>query len=209
MEISKNIEIIENFNLVSYPLILIDNKKNIVWCNKKADSLINKKQLNDWLTVFDNSLDKKIVKIDNNCYELEVSPIVIESKNYLVLNLFHISNNKKIFELLSEQLSEAILICNDKITYTNTALENLLGYNKEYLIEKSFTDLLDDENKKILNKNLEYLFKYKKSQIEFILSIEEKNGKRIWISVRTKYIIENDVPLYINVITNISSKKTQ
>lgn len=209
MEILKNIEIIENFNLLSYPLILIDNKKNIVWCNKKADSLIDKKQLIDWLTVFENSLDKKIVKIDNNCYELEILPIVIESKNYLVLNLFYISDNKKIFDLLSEQLTEAILICNDKITYTNTALENLLGYNKEYLIGKNFSDLLDDENKAILNKNLEYLFKYKKNQIKFILSIEKKNAKRIWISVKTKYITENDVPFHINVISNISSKKTQ
>lgn len=209
MEILKNIEIIENFNFLSYPLILINNEKNIVWCNKKADFLINKKQLNDWLTVFDNSLDKKIVKIDNNCYELEVSPIVIESKNYIVLNLFYISDNKKIFELLSEQLTEAILICNDKITYTNTALENLLGYNKEYLIEKCFSDLLDDDNKVILNKNLEYLFKYNKNQIEFIVSIEKKNGKKIWISVSTKAILEGNVPLYINVINNISSKKIQ
>lgn len=209
MEISKNLEIIENFNLLSYPIILIDNEKKIVWCNEKTDSLINKNEWKNWLTVFNDSLNKKRIKINNSYYELNISTITIESKNFIVLSLFYISDNKQISELLSEQLTDAVLICNDKITYTNTAFENILDYNKEFFIGKRFNDLLDDDNKAILNKNLDYLTTYNKSKIDFILSIKKQNGKKIWISVKTKAIIENNTPLYISIIKNISSSKTE
>ncbi len=85
----------------------------------------------------------------------------------------------------------------------------MLGYSNKYLSDKSFNDLLDNENQVILKENLEYLISNKKKKVEFLLFIQRNNKSWIWINIVTKMVIEDNKKLYINLIKDITSIKVE
>ena len=219
MEILQISNFYEMFNTLSYPVVLVDEKNSILWINKKAKTLINETQLKEEINILEKNLNKKIIHINNTFYEINSSAIILKDKKYKSLSLFNISKrknleeklikSKKMFKLLSEQLPEAVLVSDEKIIYTNPAFEKMLAYSSKYLEDKTFYDLLDEKNKKLLKENLELLISSKKSQIEFLLSIKRKNNEEIWINIKTKAIFENEKTIYINVIKDITTSKIE
>lgn len=219
MEILQISNFYEMFNTLSYPVVLVDEKNSILWINKKAKTLTNETQLKEEIAILEKNLNKKIIYINNTFYEINTSAIILKDKKYKSLSLFNISKrknleeklikSKKMFKLLSEQLPEAVLVSDEKIIYTNPAFEKMLAYSSKYLEDKTFYDLLDEKNKKLLKENLELLISSKKSQIEFLLSIKRKNNEEIWINIKTKAIFENEKTIYINVIKDITTSKIE
>ena len=149
MKILKKINLYDGFNNLSYPLIVIDEKNEILWINKKAKSFIDLNELKKQVNLSSTNLKKKIVQLNDVFYEINLSSFTYESNKYKSLSLFNISRRKKLeeklrnsdkmFKLLSEQLPEAILVCEKKIIYTNPAFEKMLGYSNKYLSNKSFS----------------------------------------------------------------------
>jgi len=214
-----DIKSFETFNNLSYPIVILDDRSNIVWINKKAKSLISDIKIKELFKQIENKYDKKIVILNNIFYEINESNIKVQNLSLSILSFFNISkrkkleekliNSEKMFKSLSVQLPEAVLVCNEKIVYSNPAFEKMLGFSNKYFTSKSFYDLLDEENRILLKESLEYLISSKKSQIEFMLFIKRKNGDEIWIDVKTKAVIEEKNILYINVIKDVTSSKIE
>ena len=219
VNILKEIDTNDSLNRLSYPLCITDNQRNIVWVNEKFEQLISIKELKVNLDIIKINLSGNIILNNNIFYELQASNININKEKYKLISFFNISKRKnlenslltkqKMFESLSEELPEPILVCNEKIIYTNPAFEKLIGLSSRYLKGKSVFDLLDKNNKKILQDSLNSLIASHKKHVEFDVQIPKKNGQLIWVNVSIKAIYDSEDARFIYLLKDITKRKEE
>lgn len=219
IDILREIDTNDSLNRLSYPLCIIDNQKNIVWVNKKFEKSISIKEIKDNLNEFKANISEKIILNNEIFYELQASTITINKENYKLVSFFNISKRKKLekklltrqkmFESLTEELPEPILVCNEKIIYTNPAFEKLIGLSSRYLLGKSIFDLLDKKNKEILQDSLNSLIESHKKHIEFDVQIPKKNGNLIWVNVSIKAVYDSDETRFVYLLKDVTKRKEE
>lgn len=218
-------EYLKFINLLSYPVLIVDDNYVSQLANKKFMSLhkISTKtetKLED--AIIDESMveDEKYILEKKNkkmFFKLLSSQLLFKSKKFYLISLFDISKEhkeqeeilfkKRMFEKLSEHLPEGIMVCEDKINYSNLIFEKLSGYSAKELLSKKFVDLLEDYSKELFNENTKKLLLQKKSYTEQELQLLSKKKKTIWIRIKTSLIIVADKTYFLNVITDISKEK--
>jgi PAS domain S-box-containing protein len=95
----------------------------------------------------------------------------------------------------------------DKITYVNPRMTELLGYSSDELLDKYFTDLLFPEDLSYYQTN-QKLRKKGESSI-FELKLRSKSGKAIWFLISASPIFDDDGKLTgsFGMFTDITEKK--
>jgi PAS domain-containing protein len=177
MQLLLKTEYLKFINLLSYPVLIVDDNYVSQLANKKFMSLhkIRTKtetQLED--LIIDESMvekEKYILEIKNKkmIFKLLSSKLLFKSKQFYLISFFDVSKEheeheeilfkKRMFEKLSEHLPEGIMVCEDKINYSNPTFEKFSGYSSKELLTKKFVDLLEDYSKELFNANIK---KYKK-----------------------------------------------
>jgi len=206
-------------NVLGYPVIIVNNDDFPVYKNDKFNSLEKIK---------DNEIQDKIIssQIHNEYmstvnkkqlyFTLNKSSISIDNSEFTIVSFFNISIRKELvkkieskenlFNQLTEQLPQSIVLFSDKIIYVNKTFEKLLGLSEKLLINKSFMELLDFQDQDIFKDVLEKLSLSKKTQIETSLKIKKKSEETIWIKLIIKRIKDNEKYLFLAVISDISKE---
>ena len=220
-------EYFDFINLLSYPVLIIDSNYVPQLANKKflslheistkkisklKDIVVNDKIIKELEYILERK-DKKII------FKVISSEIVFKGEKFYIISLFDFSRKnkaydelffiKKMFENVSENLPEGILLYEDYITYSNPTFEKLSGYSGKELLLKKFVDLLEEFDKESFYINIEKLLLHRKSYIEQELQLVSKQEKNIWIRIKTSLIIDMDKTFFLNVITDISKKKLE
>ena len=219
VNILKEIDTNDSLNRLAYPLCITDNQRNIVWVNEKFEQNISNKELKANLNKVKIDVSGTIISNNNIFYELQSSNININKEEYKLISFFDISKRKnlenklltrqKMFESLTEELPEPILVCNERIIYTNPAFEKLIGLSSRYLQGKSVFDLLDKSNREILQDSLNSLIASHKKHIEFDVQIPKKNGQLIWVNVSIKAVYDSEEPRFIYLLKDVTKRKEE
>jgi len=209
---------IQNFiDILNYPVIVINKENFPIYKNKKFKTYEKKE---DFLIKQEiqssQKHDEYVIESDMNSihFKLSKSPIQIEHDEYIIVSFFDISVRKKLtkdlsakqnlFNQLTEQLPQSIILFDERIIYINKTFEKLIGYTEKEILDKTFIDLLDLSDQEIFLTVLEKLSSSRKTQIETSLKIQKKNLEIIWIRINIKRIKQNEKFIFLAVISDIS-----
>lgn len=111
---------------------------------------------------------------------------------------------RQLVELMQEGL--AVHDANNINTYVNDKLTEMLGYDREELIDKQITAFMDDNNAMIVNQNTS-LRRGESSKYEIVFT--HKNGHPVYTLIASTPIVDDDknVTGSFSVITDITEQK--
>jgi PAS domain S-box-containing protein len=164
-----------------------------------------------------NSPEKMEVKVGKKVYLTVFHPFYEEK--CVCISGFDISDQKGFKEKLresEEKYRNIVETANEgiyavdaeaKITYVNRKLTEMLGYSLEESIGRPMWNFLSEENKAIVELNLEKRRQGIDDVNEFI--IKRKDGSPIWTLVNAKPIFENDGKFMgtVCMLTDITERK--
>lgn len=218
---------IDLFSSIGYPVLILDSKSFPIWANQKFLSLheitladlpdgISQLSLQTLVTSHDYSLHTQDASYN---FLLIKSKIVFKSEKATLISFFDITkrvtlNNKliekqKMFESLSENLPEGIILYDQKILYSNPMIEKLLGFNGTELRSKTFDQLIQSEDLESYLLNIDKLNTQRKKVIKSTVKLHTKNKQDKWVDIKTSRIIQSDEIVYLNIITDISKEKLE
>lgn len=206
-------------NIYNYPVIITDEKYVVILENKKFTLLekSDKEEIAKKL-LHVSDLSEYVIRKNNKdiTFSLISSSISIENKEYFIISFFDISVRKKLikdlsakqslFNSLTEQLPEGIILFDEKIIYTNNTFEKLLGYTEKELHQINLLDLFESNESLLFKELLEKLSSKRKSKLETSLKINKKDSEELWVRLNIKRIKQNDKYLFLAVITDISKE---
>jgi diguanylate cyclase (GGDEF)-like protein/PAS domain S-box-containing protein len=209
---------IQNFiDILNYPVIIINKESFPIYKNKKFKSFEKKEDFLIKQEILGSlKYDEYVIESDMKSihFKLSKSPIQIEHDECIIVSFFDISVIKKLvkdlsakqnlFNQLTEQLPESIILFDERIIYINKTFEKLIGYTEKEILDKTFIDLLDLSDQEIFFTVLEKLSSSRKTQIETSLKIQKKNLDIIWIRINIKRIKQNEKFIFLAVISDIS-----
>ena len=95
-----------------------------------------------------------------------------------------------------------------KLTYVNNALCKMIGYSKEELIGKPFSDFFHPDNKQRIMQVFLSVFKNPKKHVELEHRVIHKNGHIVHVhSIPTAYIYKGQILGFNAIITDITKRK--
>ncbi len=115
------------------------------------------------------------------------------------------AKNNSIFKLLSEAVSEGLLVVNGEkvIVATNEKTDNMFGYHREELIDQPLGILIPDPYKKVHHEHVDVYFKTHRSRkmaIERCLFGERKNKEKFPIEVSLKPFTINETDYFLALV---------
>jgi len=215
-----SIEDLKKFiDIYIYPVIVVDKKSSLILANKvfkrieKSDEILLKDKILNILTSKEYIISNKKGK---SFFSLKFSNFTISEEEYTIISFFDITAKKKLlssiiekqnlFNSLTEQLPEGIVLFNENIIYTNNTFVQLLGYTQKELHQKVFLDIFESSEVELLKEILEQLSQSRKTKIETSLKLFKKNKTLIWVRIVIKRIKQNDNNLFLAVVTDISKE---
>jgi len=212
-------EIFTFINLLNYPVVVIDANNFPIYINKKFKIIeqIEKSQIQEKLIYSLTHNEYHIVLNEKQLYfNTNRSHIEIDNIDFTLISLFDISVRKKmlkdisakqdLFNQLTEQLPQSVILFDERIIYINKTFEKLTGYTEKSLLKFSFINLLHLQDQELFKDVLEKLSLGRKTQIETSLKIVKKNKEIIWIRLNIKRIKQNEKYLFLAVISDISKE---
>jgi PAS domain S-box-containing protein len=112
---------------------------------------------------------------------------------------------RNIVETANEGIS--IIDAEERITFVNKKVEDMIGYSSEELIGRSMWDFLSDESKAIVKKMLEKGWKNVNESFE--TKFIHKDGYPVWTHTNSKSLFDKDGKFFgtLNLHTDITRRK--
>jgi PAS domain S-box-containing protein len=112
---------------------------------------------------------------------------------------------RNIVETANEGIS--IIDAEERITFVNKKIEDMLGYSSEELIGRSMWDLLSNESKAIISQMIEK--GCKSANESFEIKLIRKDGYPIWMHTNSKSLFDKDGKFIgaLNLHTDITKRK--
>jgi len=112
---------------------------------------------------------------------------------------------RNIVETANEGIS--IIDAEERITFVNKKIEDMLGYSSEELIGRSMWDLLSNESKAIISQMIEK--GCKSANESFEIKLIRKDGHPIWMYTNSKSLFDKDGKFIgvLNLHTDITKRK--
>jgi two-component system cell cycle response regulator len=217
------IENLKNFiDIYSYPMIVANEKNYPILLN----SIFKRLDKSDYDSIqlnLNNALKTKEYIINRNnkniFYTLNFSKIIIKNNNYKIISFNDITVRKglmenlkekqNLFNSLTEQLPEGIVLFKNNIIYTNDTFENLVGDSSRNLQQKRFIELFGEAEQSIFKDNLKKLLISRKSTIENRMKLIKFDNSIVDVKVKIKRIRQNDKNLFLALITNVTKEINQ
>jgi PAS domain S-box-containing protein len=119
-----------------------------------------------------------------------------------------IRESEEKYRLLVENANEAIVVAQDGwLRFVNPAMTNIMGYSKEELFSKPFTEFIHSEDQNmVLQRHIKRL---KGEEIPSIypFRIITKDGEIKWVEINTVVITWEEKPATLNFLTDITERK--
>lgn len=130
---------------------------------------------------------KKTIENDNLFYDG-----ILEDMTFLKAKQQKLEENEQLYKKLFETAQEGIWVIdeNNKTTIVNKSMANMLEYEVDEMIGKTLFNFMDKEGQKIALKNIERRQQGIAEQHDF--EFITKNGKRIYTTIETAQITDND-----------------
>ena len=119
-------------------------------------------------------------------------------------------DNSSLYKLIIETANEGVWVidADNKTTFTNTKMNQILGYEKSEMLDKDLFYFMDDEGIEISNRNIEKRKKGISEVHEF--KFISKKGEVVWTEMNTSPILKEDKYLgALAMVTDITLKKKQ
>lgn len=229
---------LESFENICNPIVIIDEEYKIFYSNKNFNKIVKignnhyykGQHIGDYLVECNgvkNRIEKilnenKVIAIDKENFNLEVTPIIIDGTSYLMLNFLKIDNDEKQLDLHNEinnygisnaqvvgakQLSykalntiltsspNGIIVQNDrKIVFSNKKSKDILcGNIHENILGKNLFDIISFEEMDNIRINLEDINYDEYSSLSASQKkIVRKDGSYVYIEVSTMCFMEEE-----------------
>jgi PAS domain S-box-containing protein len=120
-----------------------------------------------------------------------------------------IRESEEKYRLLVDHANEAIIVAqNGWLKFANPAMTNIMGYSKEELLSKPFTEfILPEDRNMVLERHKKRL---KGEEIPHIYSfrIITKDGEIKWLEINAVVITWEEKPATLNFLTDITERKS-
>jgi diguanylate cyclase (GGDEF)-like protein/PAS domain S-box-containing protein len=209
---------IENFiNIYTYPVVVVD-KMNLPFLVNKKFTQIEKSDKNIIKEKLDNAFKTNEYIVKNRSkdiyFYINRSNVKIEDIDYSLISLFDISIRKKLikdlntkqnlFNSLTEQMPEGVVLFDQYILYSNVKFEKLLDYKEKELYTKKFICLIDENDNSIFNDVVTKLSISRKTHIETSVRMLKKNGSSVWTRLSIKRIKQDEKNIFLAVVSDVS-----
>jgi PAS domain S-box-containing protein len=175
----------------SIPVILTDDKLNIINLNETAKKIIGSSDLNKIFIEITNS-NSSHYTINNEIYKISEIANIDKIVRIFILEKLMNQLNGDIYKIMVENADNAISIhdLNFKRIYSNDALNKLYGYNRdEYSKLPPFFNIAPEDIEKIKSKEImNELLQNKKYHIKY--RAQHKNGE--WLYINSKAVLIED-----------------
>ena len=155
-------------------------------------------------------------KYEKSYYLFNKSNIKYETEEYVIMSFFDITKRKRLekdlefeqnmFETLCNELPESIVLFSDEIIYSNLILRKKFKYTKATLANKSFSELISNDDKELFYTYIENIDIDKNK--DFIFKMKRKDDIEFWAKLKTKKLEkENGECFYLSLIVDITNEK--
>jgi PAS domain S-box-containing protein len=112
------------------------------------------------------------------------------------------------YRLLVENASEAIVVAQDGwLKFVNPAMTNILGYSKEELFSKPFTEFIHPEDQNMVFQRHIKRLKGEELPSIYPFRIITKDGEIKWLEINAVVITWQERPATLNFLTDITERK--
>ncbi|HBF87347.1 MAG TPA: hypothetical protein DDX39_01805 [Bacteroidales bacterium] len=152
------------------------------------------------------SLKEKIKKLENENSELKN-----EIQNFSTPAYKQYFNDKEIevlYKLFSTKTIEGIVVLQDyKVVYTNYKLPEILGFTREEVINSDFASVIYVEDIPIVQERYEKRITGENPINQYYIRLVHKNSSLKWVLLRSSYILWNEKPAVLAILTDITDQK--
>jgi PAS domain S-box-containing protein len=147
------------------------------------------------LTIVRKDGSKLIAEISNKHFTTDNhefrSIIIIRDKTEKILAEQKIRESEEKYKQIVELSQEGIWVIDEdnKTTFANDAMANMLGYQREEMIGMELFDFMDDEGRKISERNIEKRKNGITEQHDFVFL--KKDGTKVWVIISTTPIFKD------------------
>ena len=178
---------------------------------KHKEKILKIKQSNNFLylplilitRVSTDKIPEKYIKIIDEIIKTPIQQKILNSRIENLLNVRKLFLSTQIYQELTEKnpVGIAILFENKKIKYINQAFLDILGEQKENVLEKEITYFI--ENKKFLNQLSKHKIK-DKEKLNINLNIDDQCK---WLDIRCSNIIYQNINLKLLIMVDVTEQK--
>jgi PAS domain S-box-containing protein len=119
-----------------------------------------------------------------------------------------IRESEEKYRLLVENASEAIVVAQDGwLKFVNPAMTNIMGYSKEELFSKPFTEFIHPEDQNIVLQRHIKRLKGEELPSIYPFRILTKDGEVKWLEINAVVITWQGRPATLNFLTDITERK--
>ncbi|MCF8002313.1 MAG: diguanylate cyclase [Halanaerobiales bacterium] len=150
-----------------------------------------------------DKIPEKYIKIIDEIIKTPIQQKILNSRIKNLLNVRELFLSTQIYQELTEKnpVGIAILFENKKIKYINQAFLDILGEQKENVLEKEITFFI--ENKNFLNQLSKHKIKDKK-RLNINLNINDQSK---WLDIRCSNIIYQNINLKLLIMVDVTEQK--
>lgn len=221
----------EAYGRLNYPLLIVEGDNIPVWANNRflklhrmsREALESPEGVQTVHAALTNAFNSGEYVVDRGegqrHFDMVISQVAVDERKLSLISFFNISKRKqlqsallekqKMFEQLSENLPEGIVLFDGNIRYSNPAFERFSGYSGSELLAKRFEDLIDTSGLELFETNRKKLLKQGKSFAESVLPLKTKKGKNVWVRIKTSVLEHEDAALFLSIVTDISHEKSE
>ena len=154
--------------------------------------------------VFKAEISHSVFKIGEEKYALTVVRDITSRLNFEKLLM---EEREKYRNLLESMLNIVIIIQDEKIVYVNRAFEELSGYQRDEIIGKHFTILLDEGVKPLVIERYRKRMYGEPAPEEYVIPVRVKGNELMWVYIRGKKVDYDGKPADLISMVDITTLK--
>jgi PAS domain S-box-containing protein len=132
-----------------------------------------------------------------------------QSNTALKLELEERKRREKSYSLLVENARETILVAqHGRIVFINPRGEVLLGYSREELTSRPFTDFIHEEDREMVRNRYEKRLRGEDIPFLYDYRIVRKSGEVRWVALKAALLSWENQPATLCFLTDVTERKT-